>query len=176
MKQPYRSAASLATAALLLPLAQAPATGVSAEPDTPASDFEARMHELYDEIEAEYRPDVRWWLAEGLNTDETLRKNVQEIADSGFGAAEILAMPDEGADSSIYGWGSDEWNSDQRLVVEETTKHGLGFSLTSGTHWATANLPDTYTWDGATFDLDNKAASQELDYGTILLVVCLIIG
>ncbi|WP_194928680.1 glycosyl hydrolase [Pseudactinotalea sp. HY158] len=127
------------------------------------------MHELYDEIEAEYRPDVRWWLAEGLNTDETLRKNVQEIADSGFGAAEILAMPDEGADSSIYGWGSDEWNSDQRLVVEETTKHGLGFSLTSGTHWATANLPDTYTWDGATFDLDNKAASQELDYGTILL-------
>ncbi|MFF6984278.1 glycosyl hydrolase [Streptomyces sp. NPDC008343] len=112
---------------------------------------------------------MRWWLAEGLHTDVALRKNVKQIADLGFGAAEFLAMPEEGADDAVYGWGSEEWTHDSRLVIEEATARGLGFSLTSGTHWATANLPDTYIWDGAKFDYDNKAASKELDYATVLL-------
>ena len=94
---------------------------------------------------------------------------IKEIKDSGFGAAEFLAMPEPSADSSIYGWGSEEWTSDTRLIVEEATKLGLGFSLTSGAHWATANLPDTYVWKGEPYTPDNKAASQELDYTTILL-------
>ena len=119
--------------------------------------------------EAKYRPDLRWWLAEGLNTDKTLVKNVREIFDSGFGAAEFLAMPEPSADSSIYGWGSREWTSDTQLIVKETTRLGLGFSLTSGAHWANANLPDTYIWQGAPYNPDNKAAAQELDYGTALL-------
>ena len=131
--------------------------------------FAQRMHEIYDNPEVQYRPDLRWWLAEGLNTDETLRKNMQEIYDSGFGASEFLAMPEPSADSSIYGWGSDEWTSDSRLIVEEATRLGLGFSLTCGSNWANANLPDTYTWQGAPYNPDSKAAAKELDYATILL-------
>lgn len=131
--------------------------------------FAAKMHGLYDEIETRFRPDLRWWLAEGLNTDETLRKNVRQIHDSGFGAAEFLAMPEPSADSSIYGWGSEEWTNDTRLIIEEATRLGLGFSLTSGSHWANANLPDTYTWQGKPYNPDNKAAAQEIDYATILL-------
>ena len=136
--------------------------------------FTARLQAMYDNPEIEYRPDVRWWLAEGLNTDATLRGNVEEIYDSGFGAAEFLAMPEPGADDAIYGWGSDEWTADTRLVIEEATKRGMGFSLTSGTNWAVANLPDTYSWapegeTATTFDYDNKAASKELDYATIRL-------
>ena len=132
-------------------------------------DFIGKMHEMYDQIEVKYRPDVRWWLAEGLNTDETLRKNIQEIHDSGVGAAEFLAMPEPGADSKIYGWGSEEWTSDTRLIIEEATRLGLGFSLTSGTHWASANLPDTYVWKGEPYNPDNKAAAKELDYATVLV-------
>lgn len=132
-------------------------------------DFIQKLHEKYDQIEVQYRPDVRWWLAEGLNTDETLRKNIQEIHDSGFGAAEFLAMPEPGADSKVYGWGSEEWTSDTRLIIEEATRLGLGFSLTSGTHWASANLPDTYIWQGEPYNPDNKAAAKELDYATVLL-------
>ena len=132
-------------------------------------EFVRRMHEMYDSIETEYKPDLRWWLAEGLNTDETLKKNVEQIAKAGFGATEFLAMPEPGADSSVYGWGSEEWTSDTRLIVEEDTKRGLGFSLTSGAHWATANLPDTYVWKGEPYNPDAKAASKELDYATILL-------
>ncbi|MFV0399291.1 MAG: glycosyl hydrolase [Oscillospiraceae bacterium] len=128
-----------------------------------------KLRKMFDEVETEYRPDLRWWLAEGLNTDETLRKNVKEIYDSGFGSAEFLAMPEPGADSSIYGWGSEEWNSDTRLIVEEAARLGLGFSLTSGAHWANANLPDTYVWRGEPYGPDSKAAAKELDYATILL-------
>ena len=127
------------------------------------------LEQMFGEIERPYRPDVRWWLAEGLHTDPTLRRNVKEIYDSGFGAAEFLAMPEPGADSSIYGWGSEEWTSDSRLIIQEATERGLGFSLTSGSHWATANLPDTYVWQGRPYNPDHKAASKELDYATILL-------
>ena len=55
--------------------------------------FARRLHEMYDQIEMRYRPEARWWLAEGLNTDETLKKNIRELYDFGFGAAEFLAMP-----------------------------------------------------------------------------------
>ena len=127
------------------------------------------LEALIQSPEINFRPDLRWWLAEGLHTDETLRKNVREIHDNGFGAAEFLAMPEPGADSKVYGWGSPEWTDDTRLIVEETTQLGLGFSLTSGAHWANANLPDTYIWQGEPYNPDNKAAAQELDYATILL-------
>ena len=64
-------------------------------------EFAQLLTDMYDEIEIEYRPDVRWWLAEGLNTDATLTRNVQQIHDLGFGAAEFLAMPEPSADSTI---------------------------------------------------------------------------
>ena len=135
-----------------------------------ASDpFAEKLHEMYDEVETEYRPGVRWWLAEGLNTDETLDKNIQEIHDNGFGAAEFLAMPEPSADSSIYGWGSEEWTNDTMRIIKKATELGLGFSVTSGTNWANANLLDTYTYDGEPFNPDNKAASQVLDYATVYL-------
>lgn len=140
--------------------------GMNAAADT---DFAQRLESLYEEIETEYRPDVRWWLAEGLHTDETLIKNLQQIYDSGFGAAEVLAMPEPGADPALYGWGSEEWEADCQLIVDKATELGLGFSLTSGTHWANANLPDTFSWGGNLFTPDNKAASKELDYATVLL-------
>lgn len=127
------------------------------------------LQQQFTTIETPYRPDVRWWLAEGLNTDPTLKKNIKDISDFGFGAAEFLAMPEPGADSTIYGWGSDEWTADTQLIIREATRLGLGFSLTSGAHWATANLPDTYEWDGEKYTPDCKASAKELDYATILL-------
>lgn len=127
------------------------------------------LREKFRDPETQYRPGLRWWLAEGLHTDVTLKKNVREIHASGFGGAEFLAMPEPGADSSIYGWGSQEWTDDTRLIIEEATRRGLGFSLTSGAHWATANLPDSYVWQGEAHTPDSKAASQELDYATLVV-------
>lgn len=102
-----------------------------------------------------YRPEIRWWLAEGFHTDETLKNDVKQLYDAGFGAAEFLAMGEEGVDSKIYGWGSEEWVHDSDVVIKEVTKRHMGASVTSGTNWSNANL--------TTITPDDKAAAKELD-------------
>ena len=104
----------------------------------------------------QYRPDVRWWLAEGFHTDETLKEEIADLEETGFGAVEFLAMEEPGADSKLYGWGSEEWVHDSHTIVEETTKRKMGVSMTSGTNWSNANL--------ITITPDDKAAAKELDY------------
>jgi hypothetical protein len=39
----------------------------------------------------EYRPELRWWLAEGLHTDTTLRFEIESAHRLGFGGMEFLA-------------------------------------------------------------------------------------
>lgn len=106
----------------------------------------------------EYRPDVRWWLAEGFHTDETLKKEIRDLFESGFGAIEFLAMEEPGADHSLYGWGSEEWIHDSDLIVAETAKYDMGVSMTCGTNWSNANLVDITP--------DDRCASKELDFVT----------
>lgn len=106
--------------------------------------------------EAEYCPDVRWWLAEGLHTDQTLLHDLDMLKESGFGAIEFLAMDDPGADDKLYGWGSEEWVHDSQLLFKETTKREMGVSTTCGTNWSNCNL--------TSITPDDKAAAKELDY------------
>lgn len=104
----------------------------------------------------EYRPDVRWWLAEGMHTDATLKNEMEMLDSMGMGAIEFLAMDDPGADSKVYGWGSEEWVHDTHTLVEEATKRGMGVSMTSGTNWSNANL--------ISITPDERAAAKELDF------------
>lgn len=103
----------------------------------------------------EFRPELRWWLAEGLHTDETLRAEVEAAYRFGFGGMEFLAMDEGAIDHRRYGWGAEEWVHDSQVVVEETTRRGMSVSFTSGTNWSNANLP--------TIDPEHPAAAQELD-------------
>jgi hypothetical protein len=103
----------------------------------------------------EYRPEVRWWLAEGLHTDETLRDEIDTAHRLGFGGMEFLAMDEQAIDHSRYGWGAEEWVHDSQIVVEETTKRGMAVSFTSGTNWSNANLPNITP--------DHVASAKELD-------------
>lgn len=121
------------------------------------------LKEQLKHISPEYRCDVRWWLAEGLHTDTTLRKEIQTLADYGFGAVEFLCINEIGVDSSRYGWGSDEWIHDTQLILEEATKNGLGASMTCGTNWSNANLPDHI------HQPDDPSASKELDFTVEIL-------
>ncbi|MDR0629963.1 MAG: hypothetical protein LBG24_10065 [Treponema sp.] len=117
------------------------------------------MKDLQDQLEKppiEYWPDVRWWLAEGFHTDQTLKNEIRMLHGAGFGAVEFLAMDEPGADHSRYGWGSEEWVHDSHTVIREATARGMGVSFTSGTNWSNANL--------ITIKPDDKAAAKELDY------------
>lgn len=103
----------------------------------------------------EFRPELRWWLAEGLHTDETLHHEIETAHGFGFGGMEFLAMDEEGIDHARYGWGSEEWVHDSLVVVEQTTKRDMSVSFTSGTNWSNANIPG--------IDPEHPAAAQELD-------------
>lgn len=103
----------------------------------------------------EFRPELRWWLAEGLHTDQTLRDEVDTAHRMGFGGMEFLAMDEVAVDHSRYGWGSEEWWHDSEIVVDEATRRGMSVSFTSGTNWSNANLP--------TITPDDNAAAHELD-------------
>lgn len=103
----------------------------------------------------EYRPELRWWLAEGLHTDVTLRNEIETAHRLGFGGMEFLAMDEGDIDHARYGWGSEEWVHDSGIVVAETTAREMSVSFTSGTNWSNANLP--------TIHPDHAAAAQELN-------------
>ncbi len=109
-------------------------------------------------VPIEYRPELRWWLAEGLHTDRTLRSEIEAAHRLGFGGMEFLAMDEGAIDHARYGWGSEEWVHDSAIVVEETTARGMSVSFTSGTNWSNANLP--------TIDPDHPAAAKELNFVT----------
>ena len=104
----------------------------------------------------EYRPEIRWWLAEGLHTDETLRREIDAAHRLGFGGMEFLAMDEGDVDHARYGWGAEEWIHDSQIVVEETTKRKMSVSFTSGTNWSNANVPG--------IDPDHDAAAKELNF------------
>ena len=104
----------------------------------------------------EFRPEIRWWLAEGLHTDETLRREVDAAHRLGFGGMEFLAMDEGAIDHERYGWGAEEWLHDSQIVVEETTRRKMSVSFTSGTNWSNANVPG--------IDPDHDAAAKELDF------------
>lgn len=115
------------------------------------ADFRA----LFADPPQDARPEVRWWLAEGLHTDETLRTEIEAAHRMGFGGMEFLAMDEVQVDHARYGWGSEEWVHDSAVVVAETTARGMAVSFTSGTNWSNANLP--------TITPDHEAAAKELD-------------
>ena len=43
----------------------------------------------------EYRPELRWWLAEGLHTDETLRHEIETAYRLGFGQRKAGVGPQD---------------------------------------------------------------------------------
>ena len=107
-----------------------------------------------DEPELEYKPEVRWWLSQGHHTDETIKESVQEIADAGFAGIEFAQLNEPNVDASRFAYGSPEWTHDVELIIGEATKYGLSASFTSGTHWATANIPG--------LDANSEAANHDV--------------
>lgn len=112
----------------------------------------------------EYKPEVRWWLAMGAHTDETIKESVQHIAESGFGGIEFAMLDAPGVDAKSFSYGSEEWLHDVKLIISESTKYGLGASFTSGTHWGTANVNPSIS--GKELVLTVNARASGLPAGT----------
>lgn len=132
-----------------------PAISVAAEETTDT--FAEKISSEYKNVEMKYRPYARWWLAEGSHTDETLKESVDELYNYGFGGVEIVTLDEsQYLDDATYAWGSDAWVHDTKVVIERCHELGMSVSVTSGTHWSTANL--------ITITPDQEEAAQELGY------------
>lgn len=100
----------------------------------------------------EYRTELRWWMAEGAHTDETLEKEVQAIYDAGFRGIEMAQLNETLIDGTVYGYGSEQWNHDFHVVLNKALDLGMTVGITSGTNWNTTNVPG--------LDPDSQGAMQ----------------
>lgn len=107
------------------------------------------------------RPKFRWWWPDGLvNTDEIARE-VDQIADAGFGGAEIAAVHHSVKDKSVldtahHGWGSRPWRDGVEAALRRAARRGLTIDLTLGPSWPVA-VPGVTP--------DDEAAAKELVHG-----------
>ncbi|WP_286308083.1 glycosyl hydrolase [Agromyces mangrovi Wang et al. 2018] len=105
-----------------------------------------------------FSSDVRWWLGEAAHTDETLLEEIQALYDGGFRGVELAMQNDGAADNADYAYGSEMWSHKWNLMMNKLLDLGMSVYLTSGTHWATSNVPG--------LDPTSQQAMQNLTLGT----------
>lgn len=93
------------------------------------------MNSKFSDLSMSDRPQVRWWLAEGYHTDETLIDAVETLYEQGYGGVEVLCLSESTVDNSLYGWGTEEWYHDNYIIAEECGKRGMSFSFAAGPSW-----------------------------------------
>lgn len=98
------------------------------------------------------RTDVRWWMAAGMHTDETVLEELHAMHDAGFSGVELCQLADRTIDEHLYGYGGAQWEHDVKLILNTALDLGMSVSLTSGAGWSTANVPG--------LDPDSQAANQ----------------
>ncbi len=98
------------------------------------------------------RTDVRWWMASGMHTDETIREELHAMHKAGFSGVELCQLADHTIDETVYGYGGAQWENDVKLILNTALDLGMSVSLTSGAGWSTANVPG--------LDPDSQAANQ----------------
>lgn len=117
-----------------------------------ADSFTEQTEEKYISPDVTYKPEVRWWMAEAGHTDKTIVEEITSMHDAGFRGFELCQHVEGNIDESEYGYGSEQWDHDMRLALNTALDLGMTVSMTSGTNWATANIPG--------LDPHSQAASQ----------------
>ena len=144
-----RVVALLLSASMLLstqPLYALSDVGAASQATKSATNFKAQLESKYIDPDRVYSSDVRWWLGSASATDETLLEEIQALYDGGFRGVELcmqddLSMGAEKAPDADYAYGSEMWSHKWNLMMNKLLDLGMGVYLTSGTNWATSNVP-----------------------------------
>lgn len=116
------------------------------------SSFEKMLNEKFAHPAIGARTDVRWWMASGMHTNETILEEINAMHSAGFGGVELCQLADRNVDEKLYGYGSKQWENDVKLILNTALDLGMSVSLTSGAGWSTSNVPG--------LDPDSQKANQ----------------
>ncbi|MPY35491.1 alpha-L-rhamnosidase [Streptomyces adustus] len=111
------------------------------------------------------RPRFRWWWPDGLVDPDEVAREIDQIADAGFGGMEIAGVHHSIKDKSVldtayHGWGSKPWQEGVTAALDRAVRRGVTIDLTLGPSWPVA-VPGVVP--------DDAVAAQELAYGRVSL-------
>ncbi|WP_105567779.1 glycosyl hydrolase [Microbacterium halophytorum] len=122
------------------------------------SAFATGLEQDYVDPDRIYSTDIRWWIGDASHTDDTLLEQIQQLYDAGFRGVELCMQNDAQAPDDVYAYGSEMWTHKWNLMMNKMLDLGMSVYLTSGTNWATSNVPG--------LDPTSQAAMQNLTMGT----------
>lgn len=110
------------------------------------------------------KPFIRWWVMPGMMTEEETKREVRQMADTGFGGIELVAI------STAAPFGSDGWNQCMQWALEEALDCGIQLDFTIGQGWpvktpAISNKDDIRTEQGLFYkNVDFTATAENMSY------------
>jgi hypothetical protein len=135
-----------------------PASGAAA---LPAVGGQGPGADWFAEPPRSVRPRFRWWWPDGLVDPGEVAREIDQIADAGFGGVEIAAVHHSIRDKTVldtahHGWGSRPWRDGVEAALRRAARRGLTVDITLGPSWPVA-VPGVVP--------DDEAAVQELVHG-----------
>ena len=116
---------------------------------------------LWEHIETEARPKVRFWVPDAAMDKDDLRRQLEQLKARGFGGVEIVTLNttpksvSEGPD----GWGSANWNEMLRFIAATAGALGMSVDMANGPMWP-ISMPTVMS-------ADDPASSKELTWGVL---------
>lgn len=110
-----------------------------------------------------FRPRIRWWWPGGAVDPVEIRREVDSLADAGFGGFEIADVRDGqtvATNPATQGWASPAWVAGVEAALDAAARRGMTVDLTLGPHWPTG-IPGVMP--------DDDAASKELVHGAAVV-------
>ncbi|GGJ44345.1 glycosyl hydrolase [Streptomyces brasiliensis] len=131
----------------------------------PAADGSGSGGDWFADPSASVRPKFRWWWPDGLVDPDEIAREIDQIADAGFGGVEIAAVHHSIKDKSVldvthHGWGSRPWRDGVEAALRRAVRRGVTVDITLGPSWPVA-MPGLTP--------DDEAAAQELVHGRAML-------
>ncbi|MBB6634625.1 glycosyl hydrolase [Cohnella thailandensis] len=114
-----------------------------------------------------FRPRMRWWLPGAFMENEEIKREIEWMAEAGYGGAEIIhffQIPNvevKPSDYGRYGFGGPEWNDRMKAALEAAIPLNFQLDFTIGPLWPIATP--------AIMDKNDERCAQGLHVGTIIV-------
>ncbi|WP_199433214.1 glycosyl hydrolase [Qaidamihabitans albus] len=152
----------LATGAALAAAAALPlGTGTAvAQGRTGRDAFAAAFTSPPRDVQAKFR----WWWPHGMVAPAEIRREIDTIADAGFGGVEIADVhhsAEEPLDPAGTGWGTAAWVAGLDAALDQARRRGVVVDVTIGPAWPAAVPSVTPDSDGAVKELAHGSVAVE---------------